>query len=283
MEKCGINMKKVYSVAICYRIYPKVSKVPPIHADDKYKLSELCLKSLVSSLSKVNYKIWVLLDDCPQEYSELFKKYIPEDQLELVSLPGIGNAGTWGKQLEILSSQTFSDNIYFAEDDYFYLPDSFHEMLDLIESDNEVHFVSPYDHLDYYTLDFHDYKSKIKVTDKRHWRTVSTTCMTFLTQKKYLYKTMDAFKSYLRKNYDNSIWLSITKINAFNILLFVKYIFTDLSFAKIYIKLLLFGTPRLLFRNKWNLWTPMSSLATHMDSQYLAPTKNWSGIFKDAE
>ncbi len=283
MEKCGINMKKECSVAICYRIYPKVSKVPPIHADDKYKLSELCLKSLVSSLSKVNFKIWVLLDDCPQEYSELFKNYIPKEKLELISLPGIGNAGTWGKQLEILNSQTFSENIYFAEDDYFYLPDTFHEMLDLIESDDDVHFVSPYDHLDYYTLDFHDYKSKIKVTDTRHWRTVSTTCMTFLTQKKYLSKTLDAFQSYLRKNYDNSIWLSITKINACNIFLFAKYIFTNFSFAKIYIKLLLFGIPRLLFRNKWNLWTPMSSIATHMDSQYLAPTKNWSGFFKDKE
>lgn len=273
-------MKKEYSVAICYRIYPKVSKVPPVYADDKYKLSELCLKSLIDSLNNVNYKIWVLLDNCPPEYSDLFKKYIPSDRLELIDLPGIGNAGTWGKQMEILSTQKHSENIYFAEDDYFYLPNTFHEMLDFIENDADVHFVSPYDHLDYYTLDIHKYQSKIKFTKHRHWRTVSTTCMTFLTQKKYLSQTMGAFKSYLKKNYDNSIWLSLTKKNALNIPLFAKYLFTNLPFAKIYIKLLLFGSFRLLCGKKWNLWTPMPSIATHMDSQYLAPTKNWSGLFK---
>ncbi len=280
MEKCGIIMKKEYSVAICYRIYPKVSKVPPIYFDDKYKLSELCLKSLVSSLGNVNYKIWVLLDNCPKEYSELFQKHVPAERLEMISLPGIGNAGTWGKQMEILSDQTFSENIYFAEDDYFYLPDTFYEMLELLETDKDVHFVSPYDHIDYYTLDIHDYSSKIKVTDKRHWRTVSTTCMTFLTQKKYLNQTKGAFKTYLRKNYDNSIWLSLTKKNAFNIALFTKYLFTNLPFAKIFIKLILFGSFRLLFRKKWNLVTPMPSIATHMDSQFLAPTKNWSAYFE---
>ncbi len=274
---------KTHKVSICYRIYPKVSKVPPVHSDDKYKLSELCLSSLVKSLNNVDYKIWVLLDNCPPEYSEMFKKYIPADCLELIDLPGIGNTGTWGKQLEILSTQTFAENIYFAEDDYFYLTDTFHEMLELIESDKDVHFVSPYDHLDYYTLDIHDYKSQIKISNNRHWRTASTTCMTFLTQKKYLNATYGAFATYLKKNYDNSIWLSLTKINAFNFSLFVKYLFTNLPFAKIYIKLLLFGTSRLLFGKKWNLWIPMPSIATHMDSQYLAPTKNWSGFFGVSE
>ena len=137
--------KNNFDVAICYRIYPKVSKDPVIFADDKFKLSELCLRSFRDSLGDLNFKMRVLLDNCPKEYEELFKKYFNEKDLELVNLNGVGNYATFGKQIDYLLEQNDSEYVYFAEDDYFYLPNTFIEMLDFMKSRNDVHFISPFD------------------------------------------------------------------------------------------------------------------------------------------
>ena len=39
-----------YDLAVAYRIYPGVSKVPPVFSQDKLKLAEFCLKSFKDSL-----------------------------------------------------------------------------------------------------------------------------------------------------------------------------------------------------------------------------------------
>ena len=59
------KMSDELKVSIVYRIYPKVSKTPPVHSKDKYKLSELCLSSFVKSLEGIDFKVWILLDACP--------------------------------------------------------------------------------------------------------------------------------------------------------------------------------------------------------------------------
>lgn len=268
-------MKKV---AIAYRIYPKVSKVPPVYAYDKLKLSEFALASFARALVGVDYKLWALLDDCPIEYKELFKRYIPAERLELINLPGIGNAGTFSMQSDILLKQEFSDNIYFAEDDYFYLPEAMKKMLGFCEQQGKC-FITPYDHLDNYTLDLHKYKSKVSKSKSHHWRTTASTCMTFLANKQAFAEVRPAFETYSKKNYDSSIWMSITKINAFNLGLALKYAFKNLPFFKIYVKLWMFGGFRLLTKPKYDLWSPLPSLSTHLDSDYLAPTIDWRHEF----
>ena len=95
-------MRKIYDIAIAYRIYPGVSKVPPVFSDDKFKLSELCLCSMQKALKGVNAKLYILLDNCPPEYKKLFKKYFSEEDLELIELDGIGNGGTFKLQMDIL-------------------------------------------------------------------------------------------------------------------------------------------------------------------------------------
>ena len=66
-------------------------------------------------------------------------------------LPGVGNQATFGKQMDILLQQTDSEFVYFAEDDYVYLPEQFSRMLDFLRAYRDADFVSPYDHLDCYT------------------------------------------------------------------------------------------------------------------------------------
>ena len=49
-------------------------------------------------------------------------------------LPATGNRGTFGLQLDILLKQADSEMVYFAEDDYFYLPGQFFRMLDFLKA-----------------------------------------------------------------------------------------------------------------------------------------------------
>lgn len=278
----------MHKLTIAYRIYPKVSKHPPIFAEDKFALSELCLSSLIDSLAgNIDYKFIALLDKCPKEYEDLFKKYIPENRLEILNLPGIGNAGTFIKQIDLLLSQNHSEFVYFAEDDYFYLPGQFVSMLDFMAKNNDVDFVSPYDHLDNYTLELHNYKSEIRIASDKHWQNISTTCLTFLAKKESLVKAKGIFKTYAKRNYDASIWLSITKINAFNLKILFKHLTKaifqkskyDFIFGLIYFKTYRFGLLNLLFSKKVKLWSPMPSIATHMEDNFLAPNIDWETYF----
>ena len=122
-----------YDLVIAYRIYPKVSKDPAIFSEDKYKLAKFCLKSFKAALEDINFKMYALLDGCPDEYEDLFKEVFPEGNVEILRLNKIGNKQTFKKQIEILSTQNDSDVVYFAEDDYFYIK-NIKNMIDLLKS-----------------------------------------------------------------------------------------------------------------------------------------------------
>jgi len=261
-----------YDLAVAYRIYPKVSKNPPIFKNDKYQLAEFCLKSFKESLGKLRPKMFVILDGCPSGYEDLFRKYFDDLDLEFIRVAGIGNHKTFMLQIKTLMEQEYSDIIYFAEDDYYYMPDQFRDMLDLIHQKQEAHFITPYDHLDYYSMSLHDNRYRIIFSGRRHWRTASSTCMTFMTTKQIFSKTKREFSSYQRGNLDVSIWMSLTKydvLNPFKILhymLFSRGSFIFVAYAWWY------GWIQIIFKRKWNLWVPLPSIATHMEGTCLAPT-----------
>lgn len=69
------------------------------------------------------YHIWVLFDNCPNEYEAMCLRHCKAESMTFLHYKGIGNALTFEQQILILEQQHFSDNIMFAEDDYFYLRD----------------------------------------------------------------------------------------------------------------------------------------------------------------
>jgi hypothetical protein len=270
-----------YDVAVAYRIYPKVSRVPPVFPNDKYKLSELCLKSFKDSLGSLKVKMFVLLDNCPPSYEGLFKRYFDEQDLELIRLNGVGNRATFSMQIDILLNQTNSEIVYFAEDDYLYLPNQFESMLQFLQKEDQVDFVSPYDHLDYYVDEIHKYKSHIKFFGNRHWRTVAGSCLTFLTTRSILRSTRNVFKTYASRNTDGGIWLSLTKYQVFSPFAIAKHV-RYLNDKKMRGKLIdvigfawLFCWRQIVFGKRRQVWVPLPSIATHMESNYLAPTFSW--------
>lgn len=269
-----------YDLTVAYRIYPKVSKIPPVFTDDKYKLSELCLRSFKKSLGNLKVKIYVLMDNCPKEYEKLFTDIFPAEDLQMLKLSGLGNHNTFNEQVNLLLDQQYSEYVYFAEDDYFYLPGLFNEMINLLKNNEDVHFVTAFDHPHYYNYELHCHKNIKKVYEGRKWRTVNSTCLTFLTKKDYLKKTEWVFKTYKYKNNDSSLWLSLTKYRVFNPLLPLKYfIKREWFLLEIILFSWLFCWWQILFGKKWNLWAPYSSIATHMNSNLMAPNIDWNKYF----
>jgi hypothetical protein len=269
-------------LAIAYRVYPKVaeSALGLPFSDDKLRLSEICLRSLKQSLGGLRVKVWVVLDGCPDEYADLFRKYFEPQELILVPLPGVGNQATFEKQIEILLGQEDSDFVYFAEDDYLYLPGQFRCMIEFLLAHEDADFVSPYDHLDCYTMELHRQPKWLRVEGGRHWRTAASTCLTFLTRRETLRKTEAIFRNYRRRSFDCTMWLSLTKRRVFNPIFFSRQLFREPYFCKVILNSWLYFWRQILFGRKWALWVPIPGIATHLDSHAFSPTIDWITLMK---
>jgi len=269
-----------YDVTVAYRIYPKIPKTPLVFKDSKYDLAKLCLKSFKDSMGSLKVKVFALLDNCPPEYDAIFLEYFAEEDLNLIRLDGIGNLNTFSMQIKLLLDQDYSQLIYFAEDDYFYLPNQFESMVKLLQNhrDNNIHFVTPYDHLDFYTLDLHNHQVEVQFANNKHWKTSNSTCLTFLTNKEVLQETKEIFLTYCKGNYDASLWLSLTRHKIFNISDIIKYYFNDKFLFDLIKSAYLHCWKQILFGKTWKLWSPVPSIATHLESNYLAPGINWQDI-----
>ncbi|GAH40202.1 unnamed protein product, partial [marine sediment metagenome] len=221
-----------------------------------------------------------------------------KNELEVLHLKNAGEIGSLELAMNILINQNFSEIVYLAEDDYFYLPNQFEKMVKLLKSDSEVDFITPYDHLDYYTYPFHKFQSKIKFFAGKHWRTVVSTCNTYLTSKKTLIKTngiflrsyssqkmftniilklkkenflKQIFRDFLPRSLDADVWLSLTKMKIYNLFIILKYRYHYPKVYGIYFRTWRYNWKQVLFGKKWNLWCPIPSIATHMVKTCLAP------------
>jgi hypothetical protein len=272
-----------YDLAVAYRIYPAVSKpaagLP--FGDDKLCLSEICLRTLVASLGSLRAKFWVLLDGCPDSYEEIFRRHIRPKDLVLLRLdPPVGNRGTFARQVDILLQQDCAPFVYFAEDDYLYVPNEFPALLDFLSSHDDVHFVSPYDHPDCYRLYLHRTPKWLRLDGSRHWRTASSTCLTFLTRKETLEQYESVFTSYSRGNDDCALWLSLTKNRVFNPFCFARHFLCNEFYWKILLKAWLYCPWQLLFGRRSKLWVPVPGIATHLDKNGLSSGVDWLSLIR---
>ncbi len=272
-----------YDVCVAYRIYPRVSKVPFIHPDNKFKLAEVGVSTFKTSLGALKAKVFFILDNCPPEYETMILKYFRQEDVEFVRCNAEGNLATFGRQLDILLSQNFSDVVYFAEDDYVYRPDVMGNAISLL-SNNSVHFVTLYDHLDSYDLEIHTmHNYSIFLHSNTHWRTSASTCLTFLTTKETLRKTEKILRSYCYGNWDSSLWFAITKFNVYNFLFAAKMLVKDRFYFKMLLLSWLKGWWQIVFGKKYTLVQPIPSMATHMEKIAIAPAVDWDEIVRTVE
>ena len=277
-----------YDVAVAYRIYPMISREPALFPNDKYKLARLCLKSFKESLGSLKVKIWAMLDNCPKEYEALFKEFFDDNDLTILNYQNLGAFKSFNTQIKILLEQNESEAVYLAEDDYYYFPNQFEKMLKFLRKYNDVDFVTPYDRL-------HDYehspnqKYKMKLFLNKHWRSANMAFLTFLTTKETLKKTKKIFKLYGNNVFglgylgDGAVWTCITKNHVFNPVYLLYYLLNNRQALNIYYRAWRHGWKQILFGNKWKLWVPLPTSATHMQKNQLAPSIDWNSIFNDAK
>ena len=267
-------------LAVAYRIYPGVSKAPAFFSTDKFRLSEMCLRSFEGGLGSLRVKIYALLDGCPREYETLFRNTFHHRDLEILPIDKIGNLATFGLQIDLLTEQAEAPYVYFAEDDYFYLPHALEKMIVFMRENPDVDFLTPYDHPDSYYTSSRFERHLVRPSGDRYWRTASSTCLTFLTSRENLIQTKAMFKTYCRENRDCSMWLALTqKIE----LVDLRVHWHDMFRVKIWALTLRWGFFRILFRRRYLLWVPIPTLATHMESPGLAPLVDWQELFINSQ
>jgi len=269
-----------HDLAVCYRIYPRVSGKPIFSFTDKLALVLLNLKCFKAATGILKVKLWVILDNCPPAYEEIVKVLFPQPDVELILLKGEGNEATFSRQIEVLTCQTAAELVYFAEDDYLYLPNALESAVGFMRRHPEADFVTLYDHADNYTKYIHRVKGAEFVEAGCCWHTISSTCLTFMARKQALLETAEVFHTFRQKNSDLGIWLALTKVRAANPWSFIRSLGDGLFFAASHVLAWRHGWRQLLFGKRRTLWVATPSLATHMENSGLAPGVDWENIFK---
>jgi len=246
--------------------------------NDKYTFSKKCLESLRTALSGLTFKMYTILDNCPNEYEKLFTDLFPIENLKIIHT-SLGNKGTFKKQIEILSNQNDSNIVYFAEDDYFYLKD-LKNMVDFIKS-KKADFVTPYEHPACYT-DGHIIKNEEVIFEGQKYLTVQHACLTFMTTKENLIKNkryLLIFSNWFGSDFVvwGTITLGSTYFKYFKLLFNIKN-YSVINF-KVYSSMFFFAWHRFIINKKYKLFMPVGSLASHMEKNQLAPGVDWNKYF----
>lgn len=204
---------------------------------------------------------WSQLDD-RGELLFLNDGPIPDDRLRLMAgagtvlgESGLGNAGSYRRAVALAGGRGWDagDLVYLCEDDYLHLPDAFRRLRDAAESIADAQYFTLYDHPDRYTRsdDADGGRSRVYAVGDRHWRTVESTCMTFAARLAALRRDAGAHRRAARSPIpdDRTLWRSLQGLGLF----------------------------RLRFARR-RLVSPVPSLATHLESEYLAPAVDWAPV-----
>lgn len=268
-----------YDLTVAIRIYPGISKDPVFFRDSKLIMVENMLHSFLRGIGNLRVKFILLLDHCPAEYHHLIKKILAGQDLDIIDIEGQGgNQVSFERQIDLLLEQNDSENIMFAEDDYLYRKDAIEKSVRFLQAKG-VDFVSPYDHMDYYTMWLHDHPVRIRISDDTHWREANSTTLTFLTTKKVLRETHHYFRTFSKKNWDCSIFWTLGKYHIFSLKTLFKFtslaIKGDTFFIKAWLRTWYFTPLANILTRKYYLWTPIPSGATHLQAGGVAPNVDW--------
>jgi hypothetical protein len=160
------------------------------------------------------------------------------------------------------------------------LPRQFPLLLDFLRAAQGADFVTPYDHPDCYQLDLHREPKWVTVFGDHHWRTASSTCLTFLTRKSTLAEYERAFQGYSGGNDDCPLWLSLTKRRVFDPLAAIRYLIRADFYKKVLPKAWIEGWRQILFGRTAQLWVPIPGIATHLSEGQLSTGIDWIGLMQ---
>ncbi len=208
--------------------------------------------------------------DSPHETLFLNDGPIPEERARLmrgagraIDLPGLGNSGSCRRALAEASAPgpPDTDLVYISEDDYLYLPEAFRDLAAAAEAIPEAAYFTLYDHRDRYTRDddADGGKARVFLAGGRHWRTVESSCMSYGARLGALRADLAIHLRALRGEIpeDRAMWRQIQGLGWRGAL------------------------RRGLRPRGRRLVSPIPTLATHLETEYLAPGVDWGALAED--
>lgn len=195
---------------------------------DKVDLVKYCFDSFVEAFKDVDHKLVCLLDKPTNRLRSVFKGHKIEETYysDFTS----GNIGSFHRQLDLAHES--GECYLLVEDDYYFLSNSGEKIKQAVET---FDFVTPYDHIGYYTEDTHDYPRDIKLVGNHHWGSILSTTLTFGGKPEPLHEEIDKIKSYGWA--DHPMWADVT--------------------------------------NDYTLYAAIPTLATHMETEFLSPCTDY--------
>jgi hypothetical protein len=146
----------------------------------------------------------------------------------------------YAKKLELSDT----DLVYFLENDYLHVDNWYDKIIDIYSTFDVPGYVSLYDHRDKYTLPmYEDLVSQIYISKLSHWRTVPSTCGSFIVNKRILDEDYDIHTSFY-SDHDKFVYLGNT-------------------------------------RNRIVI-SPMPGLSTHCDDLFMSPLIDWKNVISNS-
>lgn len=261
-----------YTMTIAHRVCPVLAKTA-VGFNDKLEMVTASAESLAAALETIRTHLIVILDGCDNRYEETFRYlFSGKDNiyLEFINTPAIGNYETWEKQVELLSSVTDSEFVYFSEDDYIYSENAFKAMLDFLR-ENNADFVTPLDHPDRYLNVLPEpHAAEFLLSSYSHWRSSGTTCLTFMTRPSVVNACLSEFSVYTHGGGDIVMWLGLTKEKIFSTTVLAKAFWLFLfrhghPFCQVApLATWKWHGLKLLFSKRRKLYAPIPTLAVHL-------------------
>jgi hypothetical protein len=190
---------------VLYRICPKMSIRSPYFGTSKLTQTLKCLATFEVAFENIPHKTTFILDSCPGEYWDNIRLLVRTEKT-MIEGEWKTDRGTFLKQVELACGLLDVELVYFAEDDYIYLPGAGEK---LIAALGVYDFITPYDHPDYYREPNTNLEQHLSVVNNQHWVNRISTCHTFGTWAKNIKANKAIFEKYAPNDYAE--WVDITK------------------------------------------------------------------------
>lgn len=206
-----------------------------------YINNENCLKNASRVFDKAD---WIVIaDNCSQSTLDMISKY----QSNVIKVSVGHGAGTFNLALDEALKYEDEEVVYFLENDYLHDPRSQEILLEGFETGAD--YVSLYDHPDKYIDGANPFVetggevTRVMLTKSCHWKLTNSTTMTFASAAKTLKQDESNLRKYTSGSYPRDFEMFIE--------------LRDLGRA---------------------LVTPIPGYATHGETAWLSPLKDWSKV-----
>lgn len=212
----------------------------------------LSLYSFIRSLENVTTPKTVTFfndGDMPEDRLALMRTY----GTEVIQTGGIGNSASYNAVLDYVKKANWDGNdlVVFQEDDYLFTESALVKLIEVASIVGDVDYFTLYDHPDRYirTDDKGLSRTRIYWAGDHHWRIVESTCMSFASRFHIILQDMWIHRLFSKMQYprDRKMWYCVQGLG--------------------------------VFAWKWTkhrLISPIRSLSTHMESEFLAPGIDWA-------